>query len=693
MSDSTALSSPNRGMTGRLVSLATRSLVSLLLGLLIAAPSLAVESIPLVKSRHFDDFSLPRVVVDPSQAKAPNVSLSADSSAEFHVVCFLGTECPLAKVYGPRLQRLSQQYLERGVSFVGINSNVQDSMDDLVAYVERHGIQFPMAKDYDRAVAVQVGATRTPEVFLVDRSGAIRYQGRIDNQYEPGLSRSSASEHHLQDAIEELLASKPVSKPHVPAVGCLIALPKKSVTKNSSVTYCRQVARVLQEHCIECHRQGEIGPFALDQYDEVIGWADMSLEVIDQGRMPPWHASPKHGSFANARHMPESDKQLLRDWVDAGMPYGDSNDLPPQQEYVQGWRFGKEPDLVLNMSDQPFLVPAEGTVEYQYFVVDPGFTEDKWIRSAQVIPGDSAVVHHTIVFSRPPDDGDFRDAGLLSAYVPGQVRSELPAGYAQRVAAGSRLVFQMHYTPNGKVTEDKTRLGLVFADPKEVTHEIIALGGVEQEFEIPPGAANHEVNGRIGWFPTEGMLLSIMPHMHLRGKSFEFYVESKTGEEQVLDVPLYDFNWQHNYEFSQPMPLKDIKELKFSAIFDNSDANPNNPDPSEYVTWGDQTWQEMAVTFISVARPLNPPKQETSETTQAKQQRKQREAQWRKEANEFAKEYIQRFDGNGDQHLASHELPVSVRLYSFRAFDHDNDSLISREEIADERFRRLRRSR
>ncbi|MFK8112778.1 MAG: redoxin domain-containing protein [Rubripirellula sp.] len=641
----------------------------------------------------FQDFSLPLPGSPRDSDAMSTVSLSKDAKIKLHVVCFLGTECPLAKVYGPRLERMSQTFGKRGVAFIGINSNIQDSMEELANYVVRHGITFPVGKDFDRSVALQSGATRTPEAFVIDRDGVIQYQGRIDDQYEPGLARSEATQHDLKDAIELLLAGKPVQNPRVEAVGCLIALPKEKPSNVSNITFCDQVIRVLQEHCIECHRDGEIGPFTLDQYDEVVGWADMSLEVIDQGRMPPWHASPEHGNFANSRFMPDSDKQVLRDWVDSGMPYGDAKQLPEMKKFTQGWRFGREPDLVLEMADKPFIVPAEGTVEYQYFVVDPGFTEDTWIRAAQVIPGDSSVVHHCICFTRPPDDGDFRDIGLLSAYVPGQVRGQLPSGFAQKVPAGSRIVFQMHYTPNGKVTEDNTRIGLLFEAAKNVTHEILALGGAEQEFEIPPGVANHTVEGSMGWFPKDGFLLSVMPHMHLRGKSFQFFIRTEEGGQQILDVPAYDFNWQHNYELSEPLALEKVSDLRFAAVFDNSESNPTNPDASEYVTWGDQTWQEMAVTFVSVARPLHQERKPAQKETKAsKLARQKQQTDWKRIANEFAGGYIQRFDKNGDGELVSHELPDSVRMFSFRSLDHDRDSRITHEEIADERMKRLRRA-
>lgn len=636
------------------------------------------------------NFSLPTV-------GDQTLSRSNDPSVQLEVICFLGTECPLARVYGPRLQRMSGEYADRGVRFIGINSNVQDSMDELKDYAAQHGITFPMAKDYDRQVAMQCGATRTPEVLVVDRSGAIRYQGRIDDQYQPGIARSEATHHDLRNAIDQLLAGEKVSQPRTQAVGCLIALPRspmKTLAAQPKVTFCDQVIRVLQKHCVECHREGEIGPFALEDYDEVVGWADMSLEVIDEGRMPPWHASPDHGSFANARHMSQEEKETLRRWVDMGMPYGDAKSLPPQPTYVEGWRLPRTPDAVFEMGNEPFPVPAEGTVEYQYFVVNPQFTEDKWIRAAQVVPGDSSVVHHCIVFVRPPDGSDFQDIGFLTAYVPGQKQGELPTGYAQRVPAGSRLVFQMHYTPNGRPAEDKTRLGLVFTDRENVTHQVMVLGGLDQDFEIPPHAERYDVNGQIDGFPENGFLLSITPHMHLRGKSFEFRLESADDVTKLLDVPAYDFNWQHNYELTSPLPLRQIEKLSFTATFDNSDSNPTNPNPNEYVTWGDQTWQEMAVTFISVAKPLDAkPTADSKRRQQAmKRQREAQRASWFAEASAFADQYIARFDANGDQSLTSHELPDSVRMFSFRRFDLNSDGRLTHDEILEKAYERLQRS-
>ena len=612
------------------------------------------------------------------------------------VLCFLGTECPMAKSYGPKLQRMSNDYSASQVQFIGVMSNVQDSLEDAKKYKADHSISFEIGKDHDQKVADLFSATRTPETVVIDQKGLIRYRGRIDNQYQPGVARKRATEHDLRNALDALLDGRQPPKTETVATGCLIGRNQKKVT-DFSVTYCREISRIMNSHCVECHRKGEIGPFRLDRYEDLIGWGEMCLEVISEDRMPPWHATEKYQRFANARKLPERDKRLLQHWVDAGMPYGESDDLPPEQTWVEGWRLPTSPDLVLHMSDSPFAVPAEGTVEYQYFVVDPKFKEDKWISAAEVMPGNASVVHHCIVFIRPPDGSGTRQSGLLSAYVPGQIRSPLPAGFAQRIPAGSRLVFQMHYTPNGQPQSDRTRLGLVFAEPTQVTHEVMAIGGIEQSFEIPPHANHHQVEGNVSWHPSDGYLISIMPHMHLRGKSFQFNAQTDQGTETLLEVPAYDFNWQHSYELAQPLPLGTIESLRFTATFDNSSDNPHNPDPSQTVTWGDQTWQEMAVVYLNIARPLNGHRldspRDTSETPSGSPQgttemRLNQEKKHNRTAERFAQHYLARLDKNKDGYLEQHEVPTATSVFLFRRMDRDRNGRVDFSEIKNEAMKR-----
>lgn len=613
-----------------------------------------------------------------------------DSSIRGTVVCFLGTECPLVKLYSSRLSQLSERYATRGIRFVGINSNRQDTDEDIRLYLGEHSLSFPVVRDERNLVADQYGATRTPEVFLLDSQLKLRYHGRIDDQYAPGVTRSSASREDLREAIDQLLDGVPVSVAETEAVGCLIGKYRRTSTPagsdHASVTYANQVSRMLQKHCLECHRAGEIGPFAMDSYQNVVGWADTMQETIDNGRMPPWHADPDHGSFRNARVMPESDKQILRDWIAAGMPKGNDDELPEPVQFADGWQLGREPDLVVAMSERSYAVPAEGTVEYQYFVVDPGFTEDRWVSAAQVIPGNRSVVHHAIVFIRPPDGSEFRGVGWLTAYVPGQRSFAMPPEHARRIPAGSKLVFQMHYTTNGSPQRDLTRVGMLFAPAEQISHQVITVVGIDQEFEIPPQVADHEVRGQVRWYPKQGRLLAVAPHMHVRGKQFQLYAERDDQSESLLFVPNYDFNWQHAYEFSTPLELSGIDRLKFRVVFDNSSQNPFNPDPTQWVTWGDQTWEEMAVAFLEVAEPLHPAPAQDQESatvvvaTDDSETQAKKAAERERKIEAFVDEFFDRLDVNRDGVVLRSEVPLAVRTH-FRRYDQDNDNKASRDEV------------
>ncbi|QDT89072.1 redoxin domain-containing protein [Gimesia algae] len=610
------------------------------------------------------------------------VELKKQPAQKATVVCFLGAECPLARLYGPKLNEIQSAYKSQGVRLIGVNSNRQDSLEDVQAYVKKYQIQFPMAKDYGNEVADRYQAVRTPEVFVLDENLAIQYRGRIDNQYLPGISRAETTSNDLKNALDQVLSGKPVKLAKTEPNGCFIGRVKKTEV-TTSLTFCNEVVRVLNQHCVECHRKGEIAPFSLTDYDEVRGWADTMLETIDDGRMPPWHASPKYGHYANARFMSDEDKKVLRDWVAGGMPYGDVKNMPKLPEFREGWHLPEIPSAVFEMRKRPFQVPAEGVVEYQYFVVDPGFKEDKWVTGAQVLPGNRSVVHHAIVFIRPPDGADFQGIGWLTAYVPGQRIKKLPEGRARRVPAGSKLVFQMHYTPNGSVAQDTSKVGLLFGKEEEITHEVFTLIGIDQEFEIPPHTKDFPVTAKVRRIPPEAELLAIAPHMHLRGKSFRLFMKQKDESEILLDVPHYDFNWQHIYELSQPMKLDEVESLEFTVKFDNSKENPFNPDPSEYVTWGDQTWEEMAIAFFEVAEPRkkkkieNPKPQKKLSDAEIKLQKKELLQKHEK----YTVEFFERFDKNRDGHVMLDEIPLVTQRYG-NINDFNNDGEIQKEEIS-----------
>jgi thiol-disulfide isomerase/thioredoxin len=518
------------------------------------------------------------------------------------VVVFLGVDCPLARLYGPRLAALAKEYEPRGVAFVGVDANDGDAPTAIGRYARLHAIGFPILKDVGNVLADRLGGERTPEAFVLDGERVVRYRGRIDDQYGVGTQRPKATHNDLTDALDALLAGKSVRRPVTAAPGCLISR-VAAAPKAGRVTYCRDVAPLLQKHCQSCHRPGQIAPFALTDYKQAAGWARMIQEVLEEGRMPPWHADPRHGKFSNDPSLKPEDKRRILAWVEAGCPEGDPKDLPPPASFPSGWSI-PEPDLVVPMPE-PFRVPAEGVIEYQYFAVDLHFKEDRWVQMAEIRPGNRAVVHHCNVFLQTPDDPHMGETGELGSYclaaaAPGTPPLVLPPGMAKRVPAGSRLVFVVHYTAVGSEQTDQTSIGLRFADPKSVKKEVATKLMYDLDLTVPPGEAGHQV-AQTWEVKRDVLLLAFFPHMHLRGKSFRYEAVYPDGRaETLLDVPRYDFNWQHRYVLAEPKRLPAGARLVCTAVYDNSANNPNNPDPAATVKAGTQSWDEMFNGYFDV---------------------------------------------------------------------------------------------
>lgn len=522
------------------------------------------------------------------------------------VVAFLGTECPLAKLYGPRLQQLAKEYESQGTKFLSINSNQQDSIADITAYVKEQGIEFPILKDPGQKVADLFGAVRTPEVFVINPLGVVLYRGRIDDQFIVGVQRKVAEREDLRIALDEILAGKQVSMAKTDPIGCLIGRVREP-KKDATVTWSNQIVRLVQTHCVDCHRPGEIGPFSLLSYDDAQGWGDMIAEVVADRRMPPWHADAPHGKFANDRSLSAEERDMILTWVKDGCPEGDKSQLPAERTFTEGWQLSKAPDAEFAMDSRPFAVPADAGprgVKYQYFLVDPKFDTDKWVSEVEAVPSNRAVVHHIIVFIAPPDQKSRSDGEFLCAYVPG-ARSRPPQpGQAKKIKAGSWLKFQVHYTPNGSPTEDLSKVGMIFADEKSVTHEVRTSEVLNTNFRIEPEKDDQSFTAKSRPSPADLSMISLAPHMHLRGKAFKYELELADGTRQtVLNVPHYDFNWQTNYLLAEPLKVPKGSRMVCTAVYNNSRSNPANPDPTREVTWGDQSWDEMMLGYFDLIIP------------------------------------------------------------------------------------------
>jgi hypothetical protein len=318
-------------------------------------------------------------------------------------------------------------------------------------------------------------------------------------------------------------------------------------------------------------------------------------------------ADPRHGKFANDPSLTPAEKETLLSWIAAGCPEGNRADLPAPAHFSEGWTI-PGPDLVVSMPE-PYTVPAEGVIEYVHISVDPGFHEDRWVKAAEIMPGNKAVVHHCNIFLQPPgheDPADLGEVGKLGSFcltmtAPGTPPMTLPDGMAKRIPAGWRIVFVMHYQVIGSVQTDQTRLALTFADPATVKQEVATKLMFDRTLRIPPHAAHHQVSET--WAVRRDLLLlSFFPHMHLRGKSFRYELIHPDGSEEILlDVPRYDFNWQHRYLLARPRRIVAGSQIRCTAVYDNSADNPANPDPGAEVRAGTQSWDEMFNGYFDVA--------------------------------------------------------------------------------------------
>jgi hypothetical protein len=382
-------------------------------------------------------------------------------------------------------------------------------------------------------------------------------------------------------------------------------------------TYNRDVAPIIQENCQGCHRAGEIAPMSLMSYKEVRPYAAAIKEAVALKTMPPWFADQRYGHFQNDRSLSQHDIETLVAWARNGAPEGDPSDLGAPRQFVEGWNI-KKPDLVLQMP-AAFQVPASGTVEYQYILVPGKFDQDTWVQMAEVRPDNRAVLHHVIAFVRPPgskwlasikpgvpyvpkkDESDMRDAEFLVGYAPGLPPTQLPEGRAKKIKAGSDIIFQMHYTTNGQAGVDQTKIGLKFVDDADVKERVYTLAAANGKFAIPPGDPNYQADSEFE-FGTDTRIVSFLPHMHLRGKDFEYKAVYPTGESQVLlSVPHYSFSWQLVYVPQGDVVVPKGTKIHCIAHYDNSVNNPHNPDATKKVTWGDQSWDEMMIGFFDVA--------------------------------------------------------------------------------------------
>jgi len=625
------------------------------LGLLFSAPLFAEdlprEPIVLTPSTYQVGKRLPSLRFTDIDGKTHT---SADAKKHKAVVFALtNTTCPLCRKHGPTLGALSRKYSEKGIPFVFVNPAVFEEEHELRADIKNYGFVGPYIHDDKEALAITLRALTTADAFVMLPDQTLVYRGAVDDRYGLGFAREKARNHFLADALDAVLAGKPVPQPATWAPGCALDLeldppavmPKgghgaastaasalsgahklpvdipsraslirqaaadKLPPAPDNLTYHNRIAHIMQDNCVSCHRKGAAGPFTLDTYERVIAKRGMIKEVVADDMMPPWFAAPGEHAFANDRSLAPADKRDLLAWLATDdRPEGDPADGPELRSFNDNWSIGK-PDAIIEIPRE-VTIQAEGLMDYVNLTVKTDFGEDKWLRGVQIRPTQPEAVHHVLAFAWPgkrsrkamgPLDqlrlALTAEGGFLAGYVPGTNPGLYPEGTAKFLPAGATIRFQLHYTPIGKELKDRTRLGLVFGDaPPE--RELFNAPVQNTRIRIPAGVGNHR-EFATRKVPMDIEVLSFMPHMHVRGKAFRYeLVRPDRSLERILDVPHYDFNWQMFYTLEKPLKVAAGSTLRATGWFDNSEKNPYNPDPRKTVRWGEQTTDEMLIGYV-----------------------------------------------------------------------------------------------
>jgi mono/diheme cytochrome c family protein len=596
---------------------------------------LAVVALALVPSRSLRaDSDTPAALIG---QKVANVTLtgSDNKSLAWHdaakdraavVIVILSFECPVSRSYTAILGDLAKTYAPKKVTFIAV-CPAEDDPAVLARQVEEFPLGFPVYRD-DRLHAITALRARAmPEAFVLDRDFVLRYRGRIDDSFSDRFKKNAKTgKHDLRDALEAVLAGKPVAEAVTEPIGCPVPRPR-SVSQDpaAKVTYHRDVLPILQKHCQSCHRPGEVGPFSLLTYKQAVNWAGDIKDYTQKRRMPPW--KPTEGrEFVGERKLSDKEIATLAAWVDGGTPEGDPKDAPPPRKFSDGWQLG-EPDLVLT-PEEPMTIGPSGGDLFRCFVLPTNLKEDRFVTAFELRPGNPRVLHHTLHFldatgrgrkleraeqeRKKRDDeqdrgpgytfmmgpGFFPTNGDIGGWAPGITPYRLPEGVGFWVPKGSDVVLQAHYHRTGRVEKDRLQLGLHFAKtPVERAMQQLVIPG--NLLTIPPGEANYKVTGSI-WLAQDATLHSVTPHMHLLGKTIKVTMTPPGGTATTLiGISDWDFNWQETYFFKEPVQARAGTRLQVEAVYDNSAKNPNNPNnPPIWVRVGEQTENEMCFVFF-----------------------------------------------------------------------------------------------
>jgi peroxiredoxin len=533
------------------------------------------------------------------------------------VLVFYSSDCPISNGYSPTLNTLVDSFPAKRVKWLGVCVDPDLADSEVETHARDFGLKFPVVRDRRGSFARKLGAKVTPEAFLIDAAGHIRYHGRIDDQYVArGVRNAAPAQTELKDAVAAVLNGREVKVPFVEPVGC--PLPETEAP-DVQPTYSKDVAAILQKNCQECHRPGQVAPFALLTYEQARKRASDIANVVDDRSMPPWKAAPHFGlPFKDVRTLAPGDIATLVAWAEGGTPEGNVADLPPPPKFSEDWQLGT-PDLVLDIGAD-YAVPASSEDIYRCFVVPTQLEKDQYVQAVEYRPGNRRVVHHILAYVDTSGKARERDAadpgpgymcfggpgdpisGDLGGWAPGNQPSRLPVGIGRSLPAKSDVIIQVHYHTSGKAETDRTKMALYFSrEPvKQAFHWIAALN---PELEIPAGQSNVEV--KAAWeIPVDVIGHAVIPHMHLLGRDITMTLKLPDGRVQdLVKIDHWDFNWQYTYYFQQPIDVPKGSVLQVLSHYDNTESNPRNPNrPPKLVKWGEATTDEMCVGFLAVTK-------------------------------------------------------------------------------------------
>lgn len=535
---------------------------------------------------------------------------------------FYSTECPISNYYSATLNALFESQDQARARLIGVCVDPDVTIEQQARHAREYDLKFPVIRDPRGALARKLGVKVTPEAVVLDGDGRVRYRGRIDDQYLGRRQKNAAPRtHNLKDALIALLDDRAVTCSEVEAVGC--PLPEVGAETGDPVTYAGVVGPLIQRHCQGCHRPGQIGPFALETYEQARKRAADLAAVVSNRTMPPWLADSAFGGpFQHDRSLSTEEVAAFVTWADQGAPAGNLDELPPAPRFADEWTLGT-PDLIIEMAED-FEVPATGSDIYRCFVIPTDLPEDVYVSGLDYKPGNARVVHHILGYVDTTGEALRKDReepgqgytcfggpridihGDLGGWAPGVEASALPEGIGRALPKGAVVVLQVHYHPSGKVERDRSRVGLYFAkQPVKQTFHWAAV--LNTKFELDPERPETwEVEA--SWTaPIDLQAYACAPHMHLLGQDMTMAAELPDGSTvPLIRINAWDFQWQHQYYLEHPINLPAGSKVRVRAHFDYSRSNPNNvfrdQSPMPVVKWGEATTDEMCIGFLGVVK-------------------------------------------------------------------------------------------